>query len=92
MEESSQQKEVEQGLYKQEQMRRAMEVTNDPLKNTADDKCIMQEDAMFLSYTDPNRNISVGDARAELALSLRNRYKDGEGTDDQNDDIMIIVT
>ena len=34
---------------------------------------------MFLSYTDPNRNISVGDARFELAKSLRNRYKDGEG-------------
>ena len=34
---------------------------------------------MFLSYTDPNRNISVGDARSELAKSLRNRYKDGEG-------------
>ena len=46
---------------------------------------------MFLSYTDPNRNISVGDARAELALSLRNRYKDGEGTDDQKDDIALNI-
>ena len=58
--------------------------------NTTDDKCtFVQEDAMFLSYTDPSRNISVGDARSELAQSLRNRYRDGDGNNDDNDDVAL---
>ena len=46
---------------------------------------------MFLSYTDPSRNISVGDARSELAQSLRNRYKSGEGKKDDNDDLTLDI-
>ena len=52
---NKQQKEIEHQVYKQELKRR--EVADD------DDG-----GGLFASYTDPSRNIAVGDAKAELSL------------------------
>ena len=52
---NKQQKEIEHQVYKQELKRREV----------ADDE---DGGGLFASYTDPSRNIAVGDAKAELSL------------------------
>ena len=67
-----QQKEIEHQVYKQELKRR----------EAADDEA----GGLFACYTDPSRNIAVGDSKAELSGALKNKNRHEGKTSEGNFD------